>query len=311
VGVNISHAYVDAHTFFHLFFPALATAYSGREIPHRVLNDQSPLILSPSHSHSLIGQLGPHYIVMSAAQQLMPTKKEGFPKKVAGCQSNQVLLSLSPSSIHTICEIARSHSRLAAVYATIWKALGVCHLIFPCNVRDSPTCWQPVILYEYAGNAIFILGSFCDTTTDATLSDLAKRFENATAECTSERNKELAMWLAEVTKDPRDGIFMSVPMGDDSIAVTSWTHCELAPLFGDIRPQCVWSWEEFPRHLLFITDGSGGGLDILMRSPSSNHTSSPLSKWKRTYYHDRERDRERQREDIICIGPLSLIKFQC
>jgi hypothetical protein len=262
VGVNISHAYADAHTFFRLFFPALAAAYSGREIPHRALNDRSPLILSPSPSHSLTGQLGPHYIVMSAAQQPMPTKKEGCPEKVAGRRSNRVLLSLSPSSINTIREIARSHTRLAAVYATIWKALGVRHLIFPCNVRDSPTRWQPVIPYEYAGNAVFVHGAFCDTVTDATLSDLAKRFENATAECTSERNKELAMWMAEVTKDPRDGVFVTVPMDDDSVAVTSWTHCELAPLFGGIRPQCVWSWAEYPRHLLSITDGSGGGLDI-------------------------------------------------
>jgi len=117
--------------------------------------------------------------------------------------------------------------------------------------------------YGYAGNAVFVHGAICPNVADAPLSHLALLFQNAVTECTVTRNSELLSLMCDVVREQSEtGVLFTVPMGDNGVAVTSWTHCELSPLFGDVRPQCVWSWAEYPRHLLSITDGEeeeGGG----------------------------------------------------
>jgi len=74
IGVNISHSYADAHTFFRLFLPAVASQYSSLSFPHKIVNDRS--LLSPLSSSPPTGQLGPHYLVVPATDQPMPCARE-------------------------------------------------------------------------------------------------------------------------------------------------------------------------------------------------------------------------------------------
>jgi hypothetical protein len=262
LGLNISHSYADAHTLLRLFWPAWASRYSGRDFPYQILNDRSPLTAGAPEA-AAAGLVHPHMIVIPIAALPPPPALPLRPEKTAGGPSASMrgLLHLSDSTLQSLQQQAGCATRLKAVYTIAWKALGTRQLAFPCNVRESEPRWSPALPYGYTGNGIFLHGCFCDDIQTASLSELAAHYQAAVDGCTTEKNRELLAKLATVVS-PTGGSFITVPMGLQCLAITSWTRSELCPVFGVGRPRAHWSAPHAYPHLLAITDGEPDGFDV-------------------------------------------------
>lgn len=259
LGVNISHAYADAHTYFRLFFAAWAARYSAREFGVSVLNDRSAMIpdvvsCAPLPSHFVVlprSRLAAHGPPAPAA---LPQKTPG------GSQSVRQLLHISNFDLRALVTRISCQTRLQALYALLWKAVGTPQLIFPADLRENEQRWLPKIAYGYAGNPLVVLGCRCDDIATAPVGALAQLFKAAVDNCTVANNCATLASFGSVLESGEH--FIQVPVGEQCAGITSWLHCDVRPAFGDARPQCLWTAPRYYRNLIQITDGEPDGVDV-------------------------------------------------
>jgi hypothetical protein len=165
LGVNISHAFADAHTYFRLFFAKLAAVYSDRVFDVEIRNDRSAMI-PPAHSNA---PLPSHFVVLprSVFQRTPPAPVERPQKTPGGSVSVRQLMHVSGADLRALVARIGCETRLQALCAVVWKALGTPQLIFPADLRENERRWSPVIPFGYAGNPLIVLGCRCDDIASA------------------------------------------------------------------------------------------------------------------------------------------------
>jgi hypothetical protein len=263
LGVNISHAFADAHTYFRLFFAKLAAVYSDRAFNVDILNDRTAMIPRVNSTSPLPS----HFVVVS--RSLFPKKPTPMPvehpqKTPGGSVNVRQLLHISGNNLRSLVARIGCETRLQALYAIVWKALGTAQIIFPADLRENERRWSPVIPFGYVGNPLIVLGCRCDDIVSTDVATLARLFKAAVDACTFENNAATLASFGGVMQSGQNVI--SVPVGATCAGITSWLRCDIRPMFGTARPQCLWSAPQYYRNLIQITDGDDGGVDVHMHA---------------------------------------------
>jgi hypothetical protein len=306
MGVNISHAYADAHTYFRIFLPAWAAAYGGDDsrgtIPD-VINDRSVFgkpaepcetaaaaaaesslpssghgddAASKSHGGNNVAPPAPPAPAPVPAPAFMLLPMEAFLAAATAAAAPTPLsdapavpdfarstLRVPAATVKRLMAVSRTETRAEALFATIWKALDVGQISFPCNIRGSATRWRPVVPNEYAGNGIVLHRSHCFPRSAGALplAELASLFRAAVHGCTAETNTAVLAELAG-SVSARGGQLLTVAMSPFHAAITSWLRCETRPAFGAARPRCLWASMDHMRGLVCLTEAEPDGVDI-------------------------------------------------
>eukprot|EP00008_Paramoeba_atlantica_P002512 CAMPEP_0201502034 /NCGR_PEP_ID=MMETSP0151_2-20130828/83914_1 /ASSEMBLY_ACC=CAM_ASM_000257 /TAXON_ID=200890 /ORGANISM="Paramoeba atlantica, Strain 621/1 / CCAP 1560/9" /LENGTH=257 /DNA_ID=CAMNT_0047895595 /DNA_START=511 /DNA_END=1280 /DNA_ORIENTATION=- len=257
MGVNISHSVCDSHSFFRLFWPALAARY--REGPSasvpQISFDRAPFQPPEEGSNKeeevVDLDLSKEYFMMNDASKMpsMPPPlqlPESMAESIVGC------VSFSSDFLVRLKKQMNAHSRHQALFAALWKATGIKGVCFPINIRENETRWCPSIPYNYMGNPLFFGGAVVEDPSSHSLSDLTQRIHQGLKESDPERNQKRLRYLWGNVKEG----MMVVGEMNDRLMVSDWTHMDWKGDFGDgCFPELLFSTSFFPPSLIVTGDG--------------------------------------------------------
>eukprot|EP00050_Salpingoeca_kvevrii_P010036 m.310765 g.310765 ORF g.310765 m.310765 type:complete len:421 (-) comp25893_c0_seq1:66-1328(-) len=279
VGLCASHALCDAHSLFSIIAAAWAAQYAGTPPPQplfdtNVLTPPSqPTSATPAAQMRADEMYQEWPIVLSDPvwHPFFETPEEAAmappppQNRLRGMGSDWDRLYLSDALVDRIVAAAGAVSRHPAVFALIWKALGVPSIFFPANVRENERRWSPPVPRNFVGNAFFLVSAVSTAMrgADVSLAELASIIRAAIdTQCTSEANQALLAVLEErvtqhLASSTEDILF--VP-GETMFGISSWAHAGAAPMFGGAKPR------------LFRTNPAPLGFGFLMSGPDVGFT---------------------------------------